>query len=175
MKGLACSSPLPLPVSTPVTINLTLPPAGDSGTSGEAACRGKVVRVENQTGRKSSGGYRLAFNFSELPDRSRRRLEEFIQQKLQAGDPSAPEILTRLADIFQQGVTCKSSIFIPPFHEVEISILFEGKENDSPGICCSGVVVDCEEEVEGSGYLVDLYFLDMQSEDRRSIARYLEA
>ena len=153
MNGLACSSPLPLPVSTPVNINLILPMVKRSDSSGETACRGEVVRVESQAGRKISGEYRLALNFLELSDRSRRRLEEFIERKLKSDDSSAPEILTRLADMFQHGVTCNTSVFIPPFHEVEINILFEEEEDKSPGIRCSGVVVDCEEEEEGVGYL----------------------
>jgi hypothetical protein len=57
---------------------------------------------------------------------------------------------------------------------VEINILFDGKDDSSPGIRCSGVVVDCEKEEDGSGYLVGLYFMDMNSEDRRAISRYLE-
>ena len=174
MNGLACSSPLPLPVSTPVTIHLILPPAERSHSSGETACRGKVVRVEGQSSRENHGGYRLALNFLELPIRSRRRLEKFIGRRLKTDDLSAPEILTRLDSIFQQGATCRSSSFIPPFHEVEINIFFAGEADDSPGISCSGVVVDCEEDEEGIGYLVDLFFLDLKSEDRRTMSSYLK-
>ena len=138
------------------------------------ACRGEVVRVEGQSSRKNHGGYRLALNFLELPIRSRRRLEKFIGQRLKADDLSAPEILTRLDSIFQQGVTCRSSSFIPPFHEVEINIFFAGEADDSPGISCSGVVVDCEEDEEGIGYLVDLFFLDLKLEDRRTMSSYFK-
>ena len=167
MSGLACSSPQPLPVSTPVIINLILPVSGPSDSSGETSCRGEVVRVEYHTKRKSTDGYRLAFNFSELSARSRSRLERFIEKRLESGDISSREILTRLESIFHHGMTCRTSVFIPPFHEVEVNILVDRTESDSPRINCSGVVVNCEEDESGSGYLVDLYFLDMEAQDHR--------
>ena len=167
MSGLACSSPRPLPVSTPVTINLILPAAGLSDSAGETSCRGRVVRVEYHSKRKSPDGYRLAFNFSELSVHSRRRLERFIEKRLESGDISSREILTRLESIFHHGMTCRTSVFIPLFHEVEVNILVDQTKSDSPSINCSGVVVNCEEDESGSGYLVDLYFLDMEAQDRR--------
>lgn len=167
MSGLACSSPLPLPVSAPVTINLILPAAGPSDSAGEASCRGRVVRVECPANRKSHDGYRLAFNFSELSALSRRRLERFIEERLESDNFSSREILTRLDSIFRHGITCRTSVFIPPFHEVEVNILIDRTKSDSPSINCSGVVVNCEEDESGSGYLVDLYFLDMEAQDRR--------
>lgn len=175
LGGLACSSPVPLPVSTQVKVDLILPVAGDPASDSPVICRAKVVRTESP-GESGLKDYRLAFNFGKMSKKDRQELASFISRKLSSPRPGNEAIMTESADISANGIFCKSDTYIPTFREVEINVIIPdhtSSDSRKTDIRCSGVVVRCEKERTGDHYEVALYFTDINLSDRARIRKYL--
>jgi len=176
LGGLACSSPVPLPISTPVKIDLILPAAGSPASDIPVICRAKVVRTE-PPGRSGPTDYLLAFNFGKMSNKDRQELDAFISRKLSPSSRKNEAIMTGVADLSANGIFCKSDTYIPTFREVEINVIIPDQASSrsrSKGIRCSGVVVKCEKEKAGERYEVALYFTDINISDRTRIRKYLK-
>lgn len=87
------------------------------------------------------------------------------------------KVVTGPANVFPNGISCKSDTYIPPFREVQINLVFPAGQKyppDEKSVQCSGVVVKSEKEVNGDRYDVHLYFTDICDEARQRLERYLK-
>ena len=175
LGGIACKSPVSLPVSTSVRVDLILPGSHTSPSQREVVCRAKVVRRE-QPGESGVKDYRLALGFNKISKKAQQGLADFIWRKLSSRPGQEVGIMTEPADISTNGISCKSDSFIPPFHEVQINVIIPFGDHPRPRkttIQCSGVVVSCEKEKSGGRYDVSLYFTEIKRSDRKFLRDYL--
>jgi len=159
LGGLACNSPVPLPVATPVRVDLILPDPKSSSSRREIICQAKVVRSEPPAGADNKD-YRLAFGFDQMSEKAREILEAFIFRRLPLPPLGEGGVKTETADIFAHGISCKSETYIPPFHEVQIQVSIPSPNSS--------------EEAMGDRYNVDLYFTDICQPDLKLLRKFLK-